>query len=547
METGYTGYVDRSEWWWTTLVSLTFILISFSPFIIITLFNPIQSDIQFMGAIHDHVDAASQIARMEQGANGQFLLDFLYSSQEQDTALVHPFYALLGQLVYFSQLSSMIMFHIMRIFISLFMFLMIYHLGANIWVKVRTRRIFFSLASIGTGFGWLIILFFPEMVATLPDLTLPQAFPLHASAANIHYPLAIACVALIASVIVTILRPGNDSKPSAENKGGIVFFTSLLLALVYPDALIPLGIAYALNVLANWYIQRSASPREWYWGLWILVPALPVITYDLLIVSTNPFVSSWLSQRGNNVPPLWAIIVSLGLPLLIAIPSLIRAVRRFEPDGDRFMLFWLIAMIITMYLPIQLNQYLLLGLMIPVAYFATRAIEDFWFKYIRRIHRPRVYIAVFPFLVLSHIVWMFLPVFPLIQGWNNFSPFVLEQEYGNTLIWLDQNVETDSIILASPSASLWIPAWTGQQVVYGHPYETFNADETRAEVLNWYQENDSEAEKCLALIDKYQISYVIYGVREHLIGSGACLANLTLVETETSTGLLIYATEYAER
>lgn len=547
METGYTGYVDRSEWWWTTLVSLTFILISFSPFIIITLFNPIQSDIQFMGAIHDHVDAASQIARMEQGANGQFLLDFLYSPQEQDTALVHPFYALLGQLVHFSQLSSMIMFHIIRIFISLFMFLTIYHLGANIWVKVRTRRIFFSLASIGTGFGWLIILFFPRMVATLPDLTLPQAFPLHASAANIHYPLAIACVALIAAVIVTILRPGDDSKPSAENKGGIVFFTSLLLALVYPDALIPLGIAYALNVLVNWYIQGNASPREWYWGLWILVPALPVITYDLLIVSTNPFVSSWLGQRGNNMPPLWAIIVSLGLPLLIAIPGLIRAVRRFEPDGDRFMLFWLISMIITMYLPIQLNQYLLLGLMIPVAYFATRAIEDFWFKYIRRIHRPRVYIAILPLLVLSHIVWMFLPVFPLLQGWDNFSPFVLEQEYGNTLIWLDQNLETDSIILASPTASLWIPAWTGQQVVYGHPYETFKADETRAEVLNWYQENDSEAEKCLALIDKYQISYVIYGVREHLIGSGACLANLTLVETETSTGLLIYATEYAER
>lgn len=288
METGYTGYVDRTEWWWTTVVSITFILITFAPFVIIAFFNPIQSNIQFMGAIHDHVDAASQIARMEQGANGEILLDFLYSSQEQDTALVHPLYSLLGQLVRFSQLSAMIMFHVIRIFISLFMYLTIYHLGANIWVKVRTRRIFFILASTGTGFGWFVALFFPFVnVNTLPDLVLPQAYPLYAGAANIHYPLAIACVALIVSVIVAILRPGDESQPSANNKGTIVFISSLLLALVYPDALIPLGIAYALNVIANWYIQRNADYRELYWGLWILVPALPIITYDLLIVSNN--------------------------------------------------------------------------------------------------------------------------------------------------------------------------------------------------------------------------------------------------------------------
>ncbi len=543
MQTGYTGYVDRSEWWWTTIVSLTFILVTFSPFIIITLFNPIQTNIQFMGAIHDHVDAASQIARMEQGANGEILLDFLYSPQEQAPALVHPLYALLGQLVHFSQLSSMIMFHIMRIFISLFMFLTIYHLGASIWVKIRTRRIFFILASVGAGFGWLFALLTGN--ASAPDLILPQAFPLYASAANIHYPLAIACVALIASVIVSILRPGEDETPSAENKGSIVFLASLVLAFVYPDALIPLGIAYTLNVIANWYIQRKASNHEWYWGLWILVPALPVITYDLLIVVNNPFVASWLSQRGTNTPSILMLLMSLGLPLILAIPGLIRALRRFEPDGDRFMLFWLLAMVITMYLPLQLNQYLLLGLMIPVAYFATRAIEDFWLKPVRRIYRPRVYMAIFPLLILSHIIWMFLPVFPLIDGWNGYSTFVLEQEYGNTLIWLDRNVDTENIILASEDVSLWIPAWTGQSVVYGHPAETYNAEETKNEVLDWYQQDDAGAENCLSLIYEYQITYVLYGPREQRIGPATCGENLTVVEQIGS--LTIFATEYAER
>ncbi len=173
----------------------------------------------------------------------------------------------------------------MRIFVSLFMYLTIYNLGASIWVRVRTRRIFFIISSVGAGFGWIIaFLFGLQDGVIIPDINLPQAFPIYASAANIHYPLAIACLALIVSVCVAILRPGETENPSAENRGSLVFIASLILALIYPDALVPLGIAYALNVLANWYLKRSVGQREWYWGLWILVPALPITTYYLLTI-----------------------------------------------------------------------------------------------------------------------------------------------------------------------------------------------------------------------------------------------------------------------
>jgi len=548
MQTGYTGFVDRSEWRWTTLVSITFILFTFSPFVIITLYNPIQSGNQFMGALHDFADAATHIARMKQGEDGQLLTDFLYSSQEQGGALVHPLYALLGQLVRYSQLSATIMFHVLRIFVSLFMYMTIYHLGANIWVKVRTRRIFFILASAGAGFGWFIALFTGTLHT--PDLTLPQAFPLYATAANIHYPMAIACVALIVSVIIAILRPGVADEPSAENSGGMVFIASLVLAFVYPDALIPLGIAYALNVAINWYIQKKFTRREWYWGLWILVPALPVVTYDLITVINNDFVSSWINQRGDSLPSILMLILSFGIPLIIAIPGIIRAVRRFEPDGDRFMLLWLLAMIITAYLPLQLKQYLLLGVLIPVAYFATRSVEDFWFNFIRRIHRPKVYVAIFPLIVLSHLLWAFLPIYPLIFGWDDPGPGSLERDYGFALAWMDQNerIDNESIILAAPDVSLWIPAWTGSHVVYGHPAETFNATETENAVREWYQQTDPAAEICQALIEEYRIDYVVFGERERNIGAGACIQNLTQVNPHPATdSLRIYATQYAGR
>lgn len=542
MQSGYTGYVDRSEWWWTTIVSLTFILFTFSPFIFIVLTNPIQSSTQFMGAIHDIEDSAAQIARMQQGATGELLLDFVYTSQEQDTALIHPLYALLGQLVRYSQLSPTIIFHLIRIFVSLFMYLTIYNLGASIWVRVRTRRIFFIFSSIGAGFGWMIALIFGLKGGIIvPDINLPQAFPIYASAANIHYPLAIACLALIVSVCVAILRPGETENPSAENSGSLVFLASVILVLTYPDALIPLGFAYALTVLINWYIKRSASQREWYWGLWILVPALPVTTYYLLTIANNPFVASWINQRNDVSLPFAIFIMSIGLPLIIATPALIRAVRRFEPDGDRFMLLWLLSMIIALYLPLQLKHYFLVGLMLPLGYFATRSIEDFWFTHIRRVHRPKVYIIAFPFLVLSHIVWMFLPIYPLIVGWDGISASLLQQNHSDALIWIDQNTDDDNVILASPTVSLWIPAWTGNRVVYGHSSETFNADETEAEVISWYVQDDASAQECATLIQEYRVDYVIVGPREQQIGSSACADNLTRLAILGN--ITIYTTE----
>jgi len=529
MQTGYTGFVDRSEWWWTTIVSLTFILAAFVPFLLLVFINPVTSDTQFMGALHDVEDSAANIARMQQGADGALLVDTLYSTPEQKTALIGITYVLLGKLGSEMELAQNILFHMMRIFVGLFMYLTIYHLGANIWVKVRTRRIFFVVASCSAGLGWVFALVTGGQSEWLiPDLHLPQAFPIYASAANVHYPLAIACVALIVSTIITVLRPGETIAPSPKNGGGLVFFASLVLALVYPEAFIPLSIAYALNVAFNWYQNKKITPREWYWGLWILVPSLPIITYNLLTIPDNPMIANWITHRAINDTPIWLLVISFSIPLALAFPALVRAVRRFEADGDRFMLLWLLAMVITAYLPIALKQYLLMGIMIPLGYFITRAIEDVWFNFIRRRFRPSAYIMFIPVLVMSHIFWMFLPIYPILQDWQNYSNVFFAREYSNTLIEIDLQASEDSVILASPDVSLWIPAWTGLRVVYGHPAETFNAQETEQAVRAWFAETNPDAEGCQALLAEHNVNLVIYGPREWSLGTAACIQNLEL-------------------
>lgn len=538
MQDGYTGYVDRGEWWWVTLISLTFLVFIFSPFVVVMLQAPTSGQ-QFMGVLHNYVDSAADLARMEQGREGAWLLSFRYSPEDNPPALVQVLYAVLGQVTGFVRQSPLLIYHIMRIFVGLFMYLTIYHLGASIWVKVRTRRIFFIIASAGAGFGWIIALVTGLNDIVVPDLHIPQAFPLYAAASNVHYPLAIACLALLASIIIPVLRPGSNLAPNAENGGVVTFLAAIVLAFIYPDALLPIGLAFILSVLIHWGLRRKISSYEAYWGLWILVPVLPIIAYDVLSLMNNVFVVQWLQQRDMQLPPIWIFLFSLGLPLLIALPGLWRAIRRFEADGDRFMLLWLLCMVLLSYLPTPLGQYFLIAMMLPLAYFATRSVEDFWFNFIKRRFRAALYVAIVPILILSHVFWIYVPVFPLLNKWQNINT-MLPLESSQALLWMDARLVNDSVILAPPNISLWIPSWVGGRVVYGHYAETYQAEEKLAAVTAWYSPDNAD---CESLINTYAVDYIVLGPEETALNL-PCLANFERIYQRQQVE--IYATDFAD-
>jgi uncharacterized membrane protein len=76
--------------------------------------------------------------------------------------------------------------------------------------------------------------------------------------------------------------------------------------------------------------------------------------------------------------------------------------------------------------------------------------------------------------------------------------------------WMDDNVEKDAIILAGPDTGLLIPAYTGRRVIYGHPFETVNANIKKKEV-NSYFSNPNGVDSSRFL---YTVDYVFVGPRE---------------------------------
>lgn len=529
MRANYTGHVTSAEWRWVILVAVSLVLLAFVPFLWALLFGVAGSEWRFMGALHHYIDAAPDIARLHQGTEDRWLAQFLHTPEPHRGALIGVVYTLLGQIARITSLPSIVIFHVARVGASLFMYMALYQMAANIWLRLRSRRIFFVLAAVGSGVGWLVTPLVGNTVSY--DLTQPGMFPFYASLSSVHLPLAIGGLALAASVIVIVMRPHETPMPTVENGSVMVFFISLLLVFVYPVAFLPIVLAFAANIAWNWNQSRRSSIVRLNWLLWLGAPALPMLVYYLLVMETNAIVGDVLAQQDKVAASVPLLLVSLGLVLVLALPGLWRAVRRFDQDGDQFMLLWLLAMLILGYLPIMASEPFFVGMIIPLGYFVTRATTDFWFEFIPRRRRMQLMAGLIPVLFASNLLVLSLPM----QAINNTrsqdeSGILLQVDYVELFRWMSDLTETEDVVLAAPSTSLWLPGWTGAHVVYGHPAQTITPEAKVNAVRDWYARSDASA--CDAGVSSggtFSVDYVIYGPNERAIGPAACLDSLTLV------------------
>ncbi len=514
-------HITPAEWRWVVIFAVGLTALAFVPFLWVAFSGASGSDWQFMGVLSNYRDGATYLSKMAQGMEGSWLVNFRHTPEPHPGVFIQVLYPALGQLARLLRIPPIALFHAARVVASLIMYMALYHLGASIWMRLRTRRMFFLLVSFASGLGWL----FSNGDVTFPDLSIAEIYPFYSSLVNVHFPLSLACLALLASLLIIEFRPGAAGDPSINNGGLLAGLLSFALSLLFPQALVPFGAAVAAYIAAFWLQKRKITMRELRWLLVVVLPAVPVAAYYAAIVSYNPVVAEWNRQNITAAPSPLNFVLGLGVPLLIALPGIYRAIRRFEADGDRLMLLWLAAMVVLMYLPTNIQRRFMAGMMIPIAYFATRSLEDFWFYYVNRRWRYRLLVVVIPLFIFTNFLLLVIN-FRIAVG-----PF-LARDYVVAFQWLNQNTSADDVILASEPVSVWVPSWVGSRVVYGHPFETLNAVVKEQQVLDWYKGQTAD---CAALITEYGVRYVIAGPLEQELAQKSesrqtdCLENLTQV------------------
>lgn len=528
-----TTYIPPKEWRWLIIVSSLLALLVFAPLVWVALRG--TEGWQFMGMLHNYRDGATYLSKMQLGYEGSWLVYFQHTPEDHAGAFIQVLYLAMGHLARLLNISPLIVFHVSRLGAALIMYIALYQLAAVTWARPRSRQIFFVFAAVGSGFGWLLA---PILqTETFPDFALlPEAYAFFSTLVNVHFPLTIALLALLMALIIVMLRPGTKPRAFGIASVPAAVGASVLLAMLYPQALVPIGLALAVHT-GLLYVQRSPFAQDSVRLLFAIgLPALPFAAYYALTVRLNPAMAIWNMQNVTPPPPLPILLLGFGLPLLLAIPALIRSVRRSEWDGDRLMLLWLLAMLVSVYLPTTTGRRFAVGMIIPIAWFATRAVEDVWLRYLARRIRPLVFVLIAVTIAISPLIMLFLPIASALVGYPQAAVGIfLERDYTTSFAWMRDRLRPGEVVLASPVVSTWIPGWTGARVIAGHPFETLNAEEKEAALTAWY----AGRSPCDALVTEYPVRYVLVGPRERLLGDVPCTAGMSIVaRTEQVT---IYA------
>jgi hypothetical protein len=183
------------------------------------------------------------------------------------------------------------------------------------------------------------------------------------------------------------------------------------------------------------------------------------------------------------------------------------------------------------YLPVSLQRRFMMGLFVPLACLAGYAFAGLTPSLGKRIGMLSAVVLVLS--VLTNLLLLLVAQ----HGIQTRDPLLyLTRGEAQALDWIEAHTPPDALILASPQTGLLIPAHTGRHVLYGHPYETVNAQPEELAVSQFFTHED--AAQAAEFMQRRGVDYVFYGPRERQLGELPELEPLQLVYS--MSGVEIY-------
>jgi hypothetical protein len=463
-------------------ISLGFALLTLIPY---GLAYQSAGEYRFTGFLFNPYDAASYLAKMREGYDGQFLYTLAFTDDPGSGALFFPFYLLLGRLARLCQLPLIGVWQIARVLGAAAFLIIAWEFFGRTGLNPRGRAIAWIITLFGSGFGFLVVPF----GAFTADLWVAEYIPFLGMLTSSHFPLAIGLILLLA---MRIALPARRQTPASLM---ILFLLGTVLGAIQPFGFLPLGLTLCIWML--WERARSGRfPQGSISGLAAAaIGILPWVAYDLWITQTLPQFASWFSQNETPTPPVWDVFLSLGVPGFVAAvyffrwilsPGSIRNKLRGVPAGTFFLGLWVSVNLVMLYAPIPLQRRLMMGLWIPLAALAAFGIEAWLFQ--PSLQRRRILYVGAP-LIATNLVFL---AAIRINAISRNPLLFLNPDTAAAVSWLDANAR-GSVVLARPEISLWLPGMAGVRVVYGHGMETPYADRALKDAEAFFNSADEAA------------------------------------------------------
>ena len=488
------------------LIGLIFLVFQIIPYL--SAWNSISDTHVFGGFLLNPIDGNSYLAKMYQGFSGSWEFVLPYSVDPGKGSFLFIFYLFLGHLARITGISTIICFHLARLISSLILFLTLYKFFLFVFCSEQRKVIrAMLLSSFGSGMGWLIS--FAGLMTS--DFWVAETFPFLSSYVNPHFPLG---MAIFLWLLMVSVKADN-------NKNVIILLVlSILLSWIMPFGVV---LAFAIlsgKVLVDWMNKQKIN---WVVPVIILIGGGISIGYQYVITIRDPILSIWNLQNVTTAPPLWDLLISLSPAIMIGFWGIKHLINNHGSPNSKIVLIWLLVGFGLIYFPFNLQRRFMFGIFIPVSILCINGIEVLENRSdrLRKILWPIVFIV----SILTNISLLVAGSFAV----RSYNPrLVISNGDYIAYQWILESTGETAVILASPETGMFLPAHTGRRVIYGHPFETINAEEEEKMVTRFYEQYLSDTE-AIDFVNERKIDYIYFGQNESALGTPQYLNHFDLI------------------
>lgn len=470
----------------------------------------------FTGALLNPDDVGVYVSAMRQGAAGNWLYHFTYSPEPWQPRLMLLPYLLLGKLTGLWAEPTVFWLQVWRLLAAALA------LGAvGVWLRAvfagraQRQRTGWWLTLIGSGVGWLAVLFVGADARLTPDIGLAEWSPLLALFNTPHFALGLGLELLAFASLLRLERTGQWRWVAAAGATGV------LSGLTYVYHLAVLGLA--MGILLAWRLLAARRAGQQDRAILIKLglaaaPLAPLLAYYALGGQDDPY---WLQYTRvvHVIPPPSPLGLLIGLGGLL--PLAVAGWRRWRAEGGAATLpAWALAAVLALYAPgIQYSGRFALGLVVPVAALAAVGLESWLLPAFRAWRkgsgdeeaargsatlRRVVLLLLAPSTLMS---WLLLFKGPLTQPT---FPFYLPEADVRAAAWLGERAGTADLVLAYYPLGNYLPRVYDGKVFMGQAHFTTDLEEKLA-LYDAFWDGTLSPEARAAFLGDWGITHVFAG------------------------------------
>ena len=473
-------------------------------------------------------DGSSYIAEIRAGANGAWAWSDPYISKPiANPVLLFMFYVLTGKLAGLAHVPVFVAFHLARLSGAIVLVFAVRRLAAATLPAGRVRTIAVVLALFGSGAGYLLALagvasgqgaVLGQPLAAL-DLHIPEISGFFTVMTFPHFTWAAALMALAVVELMTVASAPNGAATAVPALRAGLYM--LGLTMIHPQMVVVLGVLLLAMLLAF-----RTPVRRWPTLALPFLVCLPLFSYYLYILTSDPVVSAYVRQWQQGPYPVLPTLFAFGLPLALAVVAIVRGHLRQRP---RLLVLagWVGLVLLLLYLPspVSIQRRLFDGIFLPMGLLAAVGV-DVVARRARGVLGPR---RLATYLVAATTLTSGLMVVVPISIASSRAPEIyLDVSEARAMDWLASGVGTGTppAVMSVAETGLFIPARSGDRVYSGNYALTID-NSSRGQAAAAAIRSGGDA--LLGLMHEQGTTYLFVGPRERASGVGPLGPGLNLV------------------